>query len=182
MDSNVDNGTANKKMSLEVLFERVVAIAMGADDQLRTPTDPNYNPKTAPSVAAIWCASVLRVLILRVVERFDNVQLQVSQLQQLAQNWTGVKEHLDELTVVVQLLAARVPPVPPILAGVDGGDGGGGGGHEGGDSANTGAPEATETRLSPEDQALRAAAEAAAKGQPIDVASMLKSRPRAKKQ
>jgi len=60
--------TAAEKMKLTELRKKVVLIAMGADKTGKMPSEDGYDTESAPTLAMRWCASVLRILLSRMIE------------------------------------------------------------------------------------------------------------------
>ena len=59
---------APEKMKLSALLAKVSQIASGMDKSGVLPGEEGHAPSTAPDVTVRWCASVLRILLTRLIE------------------------------------------------------------------------------------------------------------------
>lgn len=57
-----------QKTSLKDLLTKVTDVAFGKDEKGRLPNDEEYDASSAPSGTMRWCASIMRIFLLRVVE------------------------------------------------------------------------------------------------------------------
>lgn len=89
------------KMTLSALLKRVEAIASGADRAGIPPGAEGHDESTAPDGTARWCASVLRILLLRVIEHVVQFRKDVADLRAATKDLPALREQVDEASKLV---------------------------------------------------------------------------------
>jgi hypothetical protein len=104
------------KTKLSALLEKATLISQGADKAGRMPGTAEYDEDTAPGVAMRWCASVLRIFLLRVIEHIIKTRADIAELQKVTK---GLTEQTGEMS---KLLGEIVSAIKAAQAQVQGGD------------------------------------------------------------
>lgn len=59
---------SDNRVNLKMLLEKVEQIAQNRDADGLLPSEDSYDKTTAPPMTMVWCASVIRIFLLRVIE------------------------------------------------------------------------------------------------------------------
>lgn len=101
---------APKRTSLSTLLEKVIAIASGADRTGTLPDAEGYDAASAPDGATRWCASVLRIFLMRVIEHVVETRKAIVDLREQAKEMSGLLD--DIVNAIKQAQAAQGQPPP----------------------------------------------------------------------
>ena len=85
------------KMMLGALLEKVEAISKGADKAGVLPDGEGYDASSAPNLTMMWCASILRILIMRVVEYVKETRGNIAAVNTKAEDLKTAIKDLPEL-------------------------------------------------------------------------------------
>jgi hypothetical protein len=78
--------TAPTKVKLAALLEKATAIAQGADKAGVLPGAEGHDESSAPNTAMRWCASILRIFLLRVIEHVIATRNEIGNLRGMLQD------------------------------------------------------------------------------------------------
>lgn len=108
------------KTKLSTLLEKATAIANGADKTGVLPDGEGYDATTAPDGAMRWCASILRIFLLRVIEHVLETRRGIAALMTVlrdpamkeGENWRSdipaLREQVKEMSALMSEIVGAI--------------------------------------------------------------------------
>ena len=96
------------KKKMTELLEMVTLIAQGADKDRNLPGAEGYDEKTAPNETVRWCASVLRVFIMRVIDNVLDLRHAIVDLQKKIADLPAMRAEMKEMGALIKLIVSEI--------------------------------------------------------------------------
>lgn len=105
------------KVKLTALLEKVTLIARGADKAGILPDAEEYDAATAPSASTRWCASILRIFLLRVIEHVVATRKAIDDLQKATRDLPAIRDQVSEMSKLLAEIVKAIEMAQAIARG-----------------------------------------------------------------